>query len=108
MQLLTATFDPEHIPELVAYLKHPVPEVRQQALMALVMLGEPEAAPLIRAVATTAAAEEASLMRDAADQLARIRSDEPRMPRVSLAELERSRPRRADQDASARPTTGRE
>jgi hypothetical protein len=92
VHLLTSTFDPQYIPELVAYLRHPLAEVRRQAMMGLIMLGEPEAAPHLVDAAKTASAEEAQALLQAADQLSKIGPDEPRMPRVPLEMLERTPP----------------
>ena len=88
VKMLAATSDPEHVPELVAHLQHPIASVRRQALLGLVMIGDAGAAPLLRAAAEKADPVEAHMFRDAAAQLERLTAADARMPRTALADWE--------------------
>ncbi len=67
---LAITYDAASIPALARYLDHPDPEIRAAAREGFIALGERAAIPVLRAAAERASAEEATLLREAADFLA--------------------------------------
>jgi len=84
IQALVASFNPAHLEELAGYLAHPSRELRGAAMDGLVLFGDPEAAPFLRAAAEVAEkdpnlATEAVALREAADMLLQPRpAGEPR------------------------------
>jgi hypothetical protein len=67
---LSATYDAVSARPLARYLKHPDPEIRAAARDGLINLGERAAIPFLEEAAKTAPAEEAALLREAAEFLA--------------------------------------
>jgi HEAT repeat protein len=62
------SYSAEELPKIQPYLSHPDPEVRAAAIQGMITIGEPAAAPLLRAAAQLAAStEEAKAMKEAAD-----------------------------------------
>ena len=67
---LSITYDAAAVPALARYLKHPDPDIRAAARDGLINLGERAAIPFLEAAAKTALADEAVLLREAAEFLA--------------------------------------
>ena len=67
---LAITYDVASIPALAAFLAHSDPRVREAAREGLITLGEDEAVPYLKAAAQKAPAEEAPLLKEAAEFLA--------------------------------------
>jgi len=67
---LAITYDVAAIPALAAFLAHADPRVREAAREGLITLGEDEAVPYLKAAAQKAPAEEAPLLKEAAEFLA--------------------------------------
>lgn len=62
------SYSAEELPKIQPYLSHPDPEVRAAAIQGMITIGEPAAAPLLRAAAQLAVStEEAKAMKEAAD-----------------------------------------
>ncbi|MCW0218128.1 MAG: HEAT repeat domain-containing protein [Prosthecobacter sp.] len=62
------SYSAEELPKIQPYLSHPDPEVRAAAIQGMITIGEPAAAPILRAAAQLAAStEEAKAMKEAAD-----------------------------------------
>ena len=67
---LAITYDVAAIPALAAYLAHADPRVREAAREGLIILGEDEAVPYLKAAAQKAPPEEGPLLKEAAEFLA--------------------------------------
>jgi len=67
---LAITYDVAAIPALAAFLAHADPRVREAAREGLIILGEDEAVPYLKAAAQKAPPEEAPLLKEAAEFLA--------------------------------------
>jgi len=70
IQAAAITYEPVMVPKIQPYLDHPDPGVRSAALDAIVELGYPTGAPVLREAAARAATpEEAALLNAKADYL---------------------------------------
>lgn len=74
------TYDAAYLPVIQPYLRDADPEIRQEAVDAMIILGSADAAPLLRdAAKTLTTAEEMKIMLDAAEYL--------ELPEVDLNDL---------------------